>query len=78
VEPPTAARRERLPSVVHGLHERWPLEVQSQPLDLPITPLNTARLTVSNVAGCAGLVLNGDHATFTVTYTLSPATLTIT
>jgi hypothetical protein len=45
---------------------------------LPITPLNTARLTVSNVAGCAGLVLNGDHATFTAIYTLSPATLTIT
>lgn len=45
---------------------------------LPITPLNTARLTVSNVAGCAGLVVNGDHAAFNATYTLSPATLTIT
>jgi hypothetical protein len=44
---------------------------------LPIKPLNTTRLTVSNVAGCAGLVRNGDHATFNATYTLSPATLTI-
>jgi hypothetical protein len=45
---------------------------------LPITPLNTARLTVSHVDGCAGLVLNGDHATFSATFALRPATLTIT
>ncbi len=38
---------------------------------LPITPLNTARLTVSNVVGCAGFVNNGDHPTFTSTYTVS-------
>jgi len=38
---------------------------------LPITPLNTAKLTVSNVAGCAGVVNNGDHPTFTATYTVS-------
>jgi hypothetical protein len=39
--------------------------------NLPITPLNTARLTVSNVVGCGGLVNNGDHPTFTSTYTVS-------
>jgi hypothetical protein len=39
--------------------------------NLPITPLNTARLTVSNVVGCAGVVNNGDHPTFTSTYTVS-------
>jgi hypothetical protein len=44
---------------------------------LPIKPLNTARLTVSNVDGCAGLVLNGDHPAFNATTTLSPASLTI-
>jgi hypothetical protein len=38
---------------------------------LPVTPLNTARLTVSNVSGCGGLVANGDHPTFTSTYTVS-------
>ena len=38
---------------------------------LPITPLNKARLTVSNVNGCATLVNNGDHPTFTSTYTVS-------
>jgi hypothetical protein len=45
---------------------------------LPITPLNKAVLTVSGVSGCAGLVLNGDHATFTATYTVSPSSLKIT
>jgi hypothetical protein len=38
---------------------------------LPITPLNKAQLTVSNVSGCAGLVNNGDHPSFTATYTVS-------
>jgi hypothetical protein len=40
---------------------------------LPITPLNTAKLTVSNVSAgnCGGLVNNGDHPTFTSTYTVS-------
>jgi hypothetical protein len=38
---------------------------------LPITPLNTAKLTVSNVVGCAGLVNNGDHPSYTSTYTVS-------
>jgi hypothetical protein len=38
---------------------------------LPITPLNKAQLTVSNVNGCAGLVSNGDHPTYTSTYTVS-------
>jgi hypothetical protein len=37
----------------------------------PITPLNTAQLTVANVSGCAGIVNNGDHPTFTGTYTVS-------
>ena len=45
---------------------------------LPITPLNKAQLTVSGVSGCAGLVLNGDHPTFTGTYTASPSSLKIT
>jgi len=38
---------------------------------LPITPLNKAQLTVGNVSGCAGVVSNGDHPTFTSTYTVS-------
>jgi hypothetical protein len=37
----------------------------------PITPLNKAQLTVANVSGCAGAVNNGDHPTFTGTYTVS-------
>jgi hypothetical protein len=40
---------------------------------LPITPLNKAQLTVANVVGCAGLVNNGDHPTYTSTYTVSKA-----
>jgi hypothetical protein len=31
---------------------------------LPVKPLNTARLTVGNVVGCAGIVKNGDHPGF--------------
>jgi hypothetical protein len=38
---------------------------------LPIKALNKAQLTVSGVNGCAGLVHNGDHPTYTSTYTLS-------
>jgi hypothetical protein len=38
---------------------------------LPIKPLNTARLTVSNVSGCGGVVNNGDHPTFKSVYTVS-------
>jgi hypothetical protein len=40
---------------------------------LPQTPLETAQLTVSNVSGCAGLVNNGDHPTYTSTYKVSRA-----
>jgi hypothetical protein len=42
---------------------------------LPIKPLNTARLTISSVsAGCPGLTVNnGDHPTFTATFTVSRA-----
>ncbi|MDR2987242.1 MAG: hypothetical protein LBV34_20630 [Nocardiopsaceae bacterium] len=40
---------------------------------LPITPLNKAQLTVSGVSGCAGLVNNGDHPSYTSTYTISRA-----
>lgn len=40
---------------------------------LPIKPLNSAQLTVSNVSGCAGLVSNGDHPTFVGSYTVSRA-----
>jgi len=40
---------------------------------LPIKPLNTATLTVSNVVGCAGLVVNGNHPTFSGVYTVSRA-----
>ena len=32
----------------------------------------TAKLTVSGVNGCAGLVNNGDHPTYTSTYKVSP------
>ena len=38
---------------------------------LPTTPLNSAQLTVSSVSGCAGLVNNGDHPSYTSTYTVS-------
>jgi len=38
---------------------------------LPITALNKAQLTVSNVNGCAGVVNNGDHPTYVGTYTVS-------
>jgi hypothetical protein len=40
---------------------------------LPTKPLNTARLTISNVNGCAGLVNNGDHPTYKSTYKVSRA-----
>jgi hypothetical protein len=40
---------------------------------LPITPLNKARLTISNVVGCAGVIMNGDHPTYRATYTLNRA-----
>ena len=40
---------------------------------LPTKPLNSAKLTVSNVNGCAGLVNNGDHPKYTATYTVSKA-----
>lgn len=43
----------------------------------PVKLLNSAKLTVSNVNGCAGVVHNGDHPTYTATYTLKPATVTI-
>jgi hypothetical protein len=39
--------------------------------------LTKAELTVSNVSGCAGLVKNGDHPTYTSSYKLSRATLSI-
>jgi hypothetical protein len=38
---------------------------------LPNTPLNTAQLTVANVNGCAGLVANGDHPSYTSNYKVS-------
>lgn len=38
---------------------------------LPVKATTRARLTISNVSGCAGLVHNGDHPTFTSTFTLS-------
>ena len=39
---------------------------------LPVKPLNTARLTISKVSsGCLGAIHNGDHPTFTGTYTLN-------
>lgn len=45
---------------------------------LPTPPLNSAKLTISNVSGCAGIIMNGDHPSFTATYTTSPATLKLT
>jgi hypothetical protein len=41
--------------------------------NLPKTPLNTARLTVSNVSNCLGEVHNGDHPTYVGTYKLNRA-----
>jgi hypothetical protein len=40
---------------------------------LPVTPLNSAKLTISNVSGCGGLVNNNDHPTYKSTYTVSRA-----
>jgi hypothetical protein len=40
---------------------------------LPLTPLNKARLTISNVVGCAGVIMNGDHPTYKATYTVNRA-----
>jgi hypothetical protein len=40
---------------------------------LPITPLNTAQLTISNVIGCAGVIMNGDHPAYRATYTVNRA-----
>jgi hypothetical protein len=40
---------------------------------LPNKALNKAQLTISGVSGCAGLVSNGDHPSYTSTYTLSRA-----
>jgi len=40
---------------------------------LPVTPLNKARLTISGVTGCAGMVRNGDHPTIKASYTVSRA-----
>jgi hypothetical protein len=42
---------------------------------LPIKPRKSARLTVSGVRGCSGLVNNNDHPTFTSTYKLSTKTV---
>jgi|HubBroStandDraft_1064217.scaffolds.fasta_scaffold100573_1 hypothetical protein len=36
-----------------------------------------AELTISNVSGCAGLIKDGDHPTYTSSYKISPATLSI-
>jgi hypothetical protein len=38
---------------------------------LPIKALNKEQLTVSGVAGCAAVVKNGDHPTFSATFTLN-------
>jgi hypothetical protein len=38
---------------------------------LPVKTTTKAQLTVSKVSGCLGLVHNGDHPTYSATYTLS-------
>lgn len=38
---------------------------------LPVKPLTRARLTVSKVNGCLGIVKNGDHPTFNSVFTLN-------
>jgi hypothetical protein len=38
---------------------------------LPTKGLNTGKLTVSDVKGCAGLVKNGNHPSYVSTYTVS-------
>ena len=40
--------------------------------------LTGAKLSISKVKGCAGLIKNGQHPTYTASYKLSPATLAIT
>jgi len=45
---------------------------------LPVKPVKKARLTVSGVVGCAGLVSNGDHPTYVATYKVSLKRLKIT
>jgi hypothetical protein len=39
----------------------------------PVKLLDKAQLTISKVSGCAGLVSNGDHPTYTSTYKISRA-----
>lgn len=39
-----------------------------------VKPTTAGRLTVSNVTGCFGIVENGDQATYSATYTLTPVT----
>jgi hypothetical protein len=38
---------------------------------LPTTPTNTEQLTVSGVSGCDGIISNGNHPTYTSTYTVN-------
>jgi hypothetical protein len=38
---------------------------------LPVKALNSAELTVSGVSGCAGIVVNGQHPTYTGTYSIN-------
>lgn len=40
---------------------------------LPIRPLKSAQLTISNVVGCKGIIMNGDHPTYRAAYTLNRA-----
>jgi hypothetical protein len=43
---------------------------------LPVKPLERSQLTIGGVTGCAGLLRNGDHATYQATYTIGRLTIT--
>jgi hypothetical protein len=64
----------KAPGVYSNSNHTLTMEPSSK---LPVKPLSPAQLTVSNVSGCLGVVSNGDHPTYTSTYTLSPGTLKI-
>jgi hypothetical protein len=38
---------------------------------------NAVQLTISGVSGCFGLIRNGDHPTFTASYSVSPSSIAI-
>jgi hypothetical protein len=37
----------------------------------PVKPLSKAQLTISGVSGCFGIIVNGQHPSYTGTYSIS-------